>query len=178
MQELITISGHGVHVLLAKQPVSRGNYKQYLHNTGQPLPAVLARPEPPAAPIAYISQAAALDFCRWLGPQEGRRYRLPTMAELEELFSVDMTDGFSPELWAHHAGQRPELRGGLKQVYLCEWTAEIEEISQHGDRAPRRLGSIFYPPWLRGGNNAAHAHAALSASEGYSFVTFRVACDG
>ena len=39
--------------------------------------------------------------------------------------------------------------GGLKPVWLCEWTQETEVIGQAGDHAPVGLGSIFYPPWLR-----------------------------
>ena len=67
--------------------------------------------------------------------------------------------------------------GGLKPVWLCEWTQETEVIEQAGDHAPRVLGSIFYPPWLREGNAPGHAQAHLAADEGYSFVTFRLVYD-
>ena len=65
----------------------------------------------------------------------------------------------------------------MKPTYLCEWTQETEELPQLGGDAPgRSLGSVLYPPWVRQGNNASHAQAYLAATEGYSSVTFRLAC--
>ncbi len=126
--------------------------------------------------MVYVSQDDATAFCRWLGPQEGRAYRLPCMAELAELVGEEAAQGVDSEIWPHYHEQRPELRGGLKPAYLCEWTQEVETIPQPGGRS-RVLGSVFYPPWLRQGPNASHLQACLLASEGYSFVTFRVALD-
>ena len=71
----------------------------------------------------------------------------------------------------------PEVIGGLKPVFLCEWTAETETVEQPAGRPAHVLGSIFYPPWLREGSTGMHAQAHLLATEGYSFVTFRVAYD-
>ncbi len=178
MTAFVKVTGVGVRASLANHPVTRAEYKGYLQSTGQPMPPVLKRPEPSNAPIACISQADALAYCHWASAGRGEAYRLPTMAELQALYIEDIADGINLELWAHTPGHVPELRGGLKQVFLCEWTGETEEIPQPAGRPPRVLGSIFYPPWLRQGSNAAHAQAHLLATEGYSFVTFRLACDG
>jgi hypothetical protein len=176
MRELIEVHGPGVAVALAEHPVTRSEYRTYLRAAGQARPAPLAPDERLSDPVTYVSQTDAIAFCRWLGSQEGRAYRLPTMAELAEL-ARDVTDeGVSPEVWPHHHGPRPELRGGMKPTYLCEWTQETETLEQPGGRT-RVLGSIFYPPWLRHGPNASHLHAGLLATEGYSFVTFRLASD-
>lgn len=177
METFLNVTGAGMRALLANHPVTRAEYKGYLQAAGQALPAALKRPEPPGSPVTYISQADALAYCRWAGAVAGRDYRLPTMAELQTLYEEDIADGISLELWPHTPGHMPELRGGLKQVFLCEWTGETEEIPQPAGRPPRVLGSIFYPPWLRHGSNAIHAQAHLLATEGYSFVTFRLACD-
>jgi hypothetical protein len=178
MTELLTLDGHGVRALIASHPVTRESYKRHLRETRQPMPPALKMPAPPSSPVTCVAQVNAREYCHWLSSQEGRTYRLPTMAELLELYSEDVADdGFSPDLWPHHPGEMPELRGGLRQVFLCEWSSEVEEIPQPDQRPPRVLGSIFYPPWLRENANATRAQAHLLSTEGYSFVTFRVATD-
>jgi len=79
--------------------------------------------------------------------------------------------------WSHAEGRLPEMRSGLRPVFLCEWTREVEETGPERDRE-RVMARIFYPPWLREGGNPLHAHAALLASESFSFVTFRVSYEG
>lgn len=175
MQDFIAVEGHGARARLAAHPVTRGAYRDYLEATDQPLPESLGHGEPLSAPITCVSQVDALEYLRWLGSRDGQPYRLPAMGELHELAAEALADGISRELWPHVHGQRPEVRGGLKEIFLCEWTGETEEIAQPGGRPPRRLASIFYPPWLREGSNATHAQAHLLATEGYSFVTFRAA---
>jgi len=175
MDNFIRLTLHGRRTVLAAHPVSRECFKQYLRETDQPTPLFLTRPEPSSNPVTYVSQVDALAYCRWLGAHEGRTYRLPSMSELQEALGEAANEGISPDFWPHTYGQLPELRGGLKPVYLCEWTLETETIEQPSGRPPRILGSIFYPPWLREGSNATHAEAHLLATEGYSFVTFRVA---
>jgi hypothetical protein len=176
MDEFLTLDQHGVHCVIARHPVSRENYKRFLRETHMPVPPALAQPAAPGSAVTYVSQVEARAYCQWLGSHDSRRYRLPTMAELLELYSEDTTaDGFSSDLWPHEPGDRPEIRGGMKQVFLCEWSDEIEEIPQPDQRRSRVLGSVFYPPWLREGANSIHAQAHLLATEGYSFITFRVA---
>lgn len=177
MKTLLKVTGAGVQGWLASQPVTRSAFKDYLRASGQAIPAVLARPAPPTSPVTQISQTDALAFCRWASAGAGHIYRLPTMAELQELYREDIEDGIDLELWPHSPGHTPELREGLKQLFLCEWTGETDEIPQPPGRPARILGSIFYPPWLRHGSNASHAQAHLLATEGYSFVTFRLASD-
>ena len=177
VRDMITLSSQAVHARVASHAVSRQEYKVYLRASGTPIPPALARPEAGAEPATYVSQVEAIGYCRWLSGQEGQAYRLPAMAELEELAGESVQDGSSPEIWPHHHGNRPDLRGGMKEMYLCEWTSETERVPVGGGQPDRILGSIFYPPWLRHGNNATHAQAHLAASEGHSFVTFRVASD-
>jgi hypothetical protein len=177
MDDRITLQGEGYQSVLAAHPVTREDYKQFLHATGRAVPHALAQPEPASRPVTYVSQVDALAYCRWQGERDGRAYRLPAVCELQELAGEIGQQGTASDVWAHEHGERPEVIGGLKPVWLCEWTQETEVIEQAGDREPRTLGSIFYPPWLREGNTPGHAQAHLAATEGYSFVTFRLAYD-
>jgi Sulfatase-modifying factor enzyme 1 len=176
MRELIEVHGPGVTAALAEHPVTRAEHRAYLRAAGQAHLPPMAPDELLSDPVTYVPQTEAITYCQWLSAQEGRAYRLPSMAELSELAREVTEEGISPEIWPHHHEQRPELRGGLKPAYLCEWTQETEILPQPGGRT-RVLGSVFYPPWLRHGPNASHLQACLLASEGYSFVTFRLASD-
>jgi hypothetical protein len=102
---------------------------------------------------------------------------LPTTAELLQLAGNDAKDGVSPELWPHTHNERPEVQGEVGSVYLCEWTGDAEELPPVGAGAPRILGGVFYPPWLRQGNNPTQIQAMMLATQGYSFVSFRMATD-
>jgi len=177
MDDTISLQGEGYHSVLATHPVTRESFKQFLHDTKRAVPHALAQPEAGSRPITYVSQVDALAYCRWQGGRDGRTYRLPTVCELQELAAEIGQQGTASDVWAHEHGERPEVIGGLKPVWLCEWTQETEVIEQTGDRVPRTLGSIFYPPWLREGNSPSHAQAHLAADEGYSFVTFRLVYD-
>jgi len=145
------------------------------------MPHALTLPASGTAPVIYASQTSAREYCDWLSTQEGRRYRLPTMSELLMLYSDDPDkDAFGPDLWPYQANNLSGVRGGglsegLRHVFLCEWSNEVEEVPQPDHRPARLLGSIFYPPWLREGGTLTQAY--LQATEGYSFVTFRVAAD-
>jgi hypothetical protein len=177
MDDTITLDEHGFRSTLAARPVTRGSYLRYLHEAGQPTPHVLTRSAPATDPIIYVSQVEATAYCRWLSAREAHDCRLPTMAELGELNGELEERDQGPEAWPHTHGAMPEVIGGLKPVFLCEWTAETDALEQPAGRPARVLGSIFYPPWLREGSTAIHAQAHLLATEGYSFVTFRVAYD-
>ena len=177
MDDTITLQGAGYHSVLARHPVTRESYKQFLHDTKRDMPHALAEPETGTRSVTYVSQVDALAYCRWQGARDGRTYRLPAVCELQELAGELGQPGANPDVWAHERGERPEVIGGLKPVWLCEWTQETESIEQSGDRAPRALGGIFYPPWLRDGNTPGHAQAHLAADEAYSFVTFRLVYD-
>jgi hypothetical protein len=171
---MIEVRGHGVHASLGAHPVTRGEYKAFVRATGRSTSGHPGAVESPSEPVTCVSQVDAIAYGRWLGPQEGCIYRLPSLAELSELANEAAMEGISPEIWPHHHDYRPELRGGFKPVHLCEWTLETETIPRP-DGQSRVLGSVFYPPWLREGPNASHQQACLLASEGYSFVTFRLA---
>ena len=177
MGNTIALDEHGFHSVLAAQPVTRESYRRYLHDTSQPTPRALTLPAPPSDPIIYVSQVDATAYCRWLCAQQARACRLPTMSELEELNGELAERDEGPEAWPHTQGTLPEVLGGLKPDFLCEWTAETETVAQPAGRPAHVLGSIFYPPWLREGSTGMHAQAHLLATEGYSFVTFRVAYD-
>jgi hypothetical protein len=178
MIETITLAARGMHVAVAARPVTRQEFKTYLAAVGEPLSVALARTDTPTAPVVFVSQTAAVAYCDWLGAREGRRCRLPNMAELHELADEVSQEGISVEIWPHYRQPHPEFRGGMRPTYLCEWTQETKELPQYGDAGSVRvLGSIFYPPWVRESGNSAQAQAYIHAAEGYSFVTFRVACE-
>ena len=178
MSELdsVKLSGGQVHVAL--HPVTVGEYKLFLRETGRTTPHALKQIHSSSAPVIDVSQVDAVAYCVWLGSQTGRTLRLPRMAELHDLMSGEDGDELEAGMWPHQGGHLTELRGGLKPVYLCEWTSDVVEGAHYGDRPPRILADIFYPPWLREGSNVGHVHASLSVQEGYAFVTFRVAYDG
>jgi formylglycine-generating enzyme required for sulfatase activity len=113
---------HGVHAVLATHPVTRGEYKEYLRVSGLAIPPSLARIAPPSVPVTDVSRVDAVAYCEWLGRRESRPYRLPTIAELLELAAEAEEDGISDEVWPHQRGHRPEVRGGMKEMFLCEWT--------------------------------------------------------
>jgi hypothetical protein len=170
---MIEVRGHGEAAELAEHPVTKAEYRAYLRGVGQATPR-LAPEERLSDAVTYVSQADAIVYCQWLGKQEGRAYRLPTMSELCTLSSEATADDPDPDCWSHHHENHSELQGGMTPTYLCEWTEETETVSQPGGRT-RVLGRVFYPPWLREGPNTSHVQAGLLASEGYSFVTFRLA---
>jgi formylglycine-generating enzyme required for sulfatase activity len=176
MREMIEVRGPGVAAELAEHPVTKAEFRSYVRAVGRRNPPPLAPGERSSDPVTYVSRDDAVAFCQWLSTKEGRTYRLPRIAELSELAGDAASEGVSLEIWPHTYERRPELRGGLKPDYLCEWTQETETVPLPGGRV-RVLGSVFYPPWLRHGANASHQQACLLASEGYSFVTFRVASD-
>ena len=175
MVETLTLKARGQAVTMAAHPVTRQEYLFYLAAVGQCAPVALARSDNPLAPVTHVSQVDAIGYCRWLGAKCGLHCRLPTMAELHELANEITQDGISPEVWPHYHQRHPELRGGMRPTYLCEWTQETEAIPQYdAARSNRTLGSVFYPPWVRASGHSGHAQAFISATEGYSFVTFRV----
>jgi hypothetical protein len=177
MDDTITLQGEGYHSVLATHPVTRESYRQFLRDSGRAVPQALAQPEPGSRSVTYVSQVDAFAYCHWQGQRDGRAYRLPSVCELQELADELGQHGATSDVWAHEPGERPEVIGGLKPVWLCEWTQETEVVEQAGDHAPRVLGSIFYPPWLREGSTSGHAQAHLAADQGYSFVTFRLVYD-
>jgi hypothetical protein len=173
-------------VHLAAHPVSLPEFLAFVRQAGRDLPRGVKRApaNAPGAPepVVGVSQRDAAAYCDWVCRREGRACRLPKSDELDALMPQAMASqahGMVPDagFWPHERGRIPELRGGLKPLFLCEWTCETEEAvsRQHPERV---LAHIFYPPWLREGNNPVHAQAALLASDGYSFVTFRVSCEG
>ena len=137
MEDIITLNEPGLHGVLAAHPVNRENYRRYLRETGQPAPPVFARPEPPTNPVTYISQVDALAYCRWLSTQQGHAYRLPTMAELQELARETADEGISPDFWPHTHGQLSELRGGSSRSSCASgpWRPKSSSSRGAGRRA-------------------------------------------
>ncbi len=178
MDEFIAIKLSGAQVHLAVNPVTVGAYKRFAHETGRSIRHGLKQIRSAVAPVICVSQADAVGYCAWLGGRTGRTFRLPSMAELYDLISDEDGDALDAGLWPQQERHLTELRGGLKPVYLCEWTCDTVAGPAYGDRPPRILADIFYPPWLRDGGNVGHVHASLSAEEGYGCVTFRLAYDG
>ena len=176
--EFIEVEVSGRRVYVALHPVTVEEFCTFMDASGRPRPPRLRCGRSGSSPVVEVAQEDAAAYCRWLCRQEGRACRLPSIAELQTLMEDAQADDLDFGVWPTEAGRMPALRGGLKPVCLCEWTCETLEVPRSDGRHARALASIFYPPWLREGNNVMHVHASVSASEGYSFVTFRVACDG
>jgi hypothetical protein len=168
MVELIKLKREGLADSVATRPVSLQEYRAFLRATGQPMPQELARVTNANEPVVYVSQVAGLEYCHWLGAQ----YRLPSVAELLALMGPAGLEGTSKEMWPHTRSQWVQ-RGA---TYLCEWTRDSQTLPPASGGEPRVLASVFYPPWLRHGNSPKEIEAMMLASQGYSFVSFRVAC--
>jgi hypothetical protein len=172
----VTVQTWELHARLATHPVTLGEYRLFLTATERPLPPAPAHHDADdREPVVEVSQLDAAAYCDWLGGQEGAVYRLPSLPELHALECLAEDEGFSAQIWPHRRGDLAEMRGGLKRQYLCEWAIDIEDPPISSDRPERQMAGIFYPAWLRPGNSASHLQAHLLASEGYDFVTFRVA---
>lgn len=174
-------------VRVAAQPVTFAEFSAFLQAAGRPLPKGVRRassgqpggaPSGGSQPVIGVAQPDAAAYCEWAGKRIGKACRLPSIDELDSLMPHTMVThahGVVPDagFWPHEQGQLAEVRGGLKPLFLCEWTRDVlEAVSRaHPERV---MALIFYPPWMREGDNMLHVHAALLASESYSFVTFRV----
>jgi hypothetical protein len=173
--DTIALDLRGQRAVVAAQPITRQQYRMYLAAAGKPAPAPRAMGERSAAPVTYVSQLDALEYCRWLGAKEGRRYRLPVMAELEAMADEIAQEGIDLKVWPYMHQPYLEYRDSIKLTYLCEWTQETDELPRIWSAASACvLCSVFYPPWARSSSNASRTQAHLAASERYSFVTFRV----
>ena len=173
MTELMHPPGLPGKALVATKLVTIAEYKTYLQAVGQPVPRLLVRGHSPNGPATHVSQVDAAACCQWLGRQEGHAYRLPSMAELIALHNAPEETGAEgwPALTTHSNPACDE------HGCHCEWTCETETTPAYEGGEPSVLGSVFYPPWLRPGSSAIHAQAHLCATDGFSFVGFRVASD-
>jgi formylglycine-generating enzyme required for sulfatase activity len=173
---MVQVRGANFRTLVAAQLVARKSYISFLQAAGRGVPPPLARTAPGVTAVTWASQTDAMDYCRWLGKQEGHAYRLPSTAELVAFYAGAEAEGVSPGIWPADAErQAPDCVA--HDACFCEWTCESEEAPIYGTNRVRVMGSIFYPPWLREGANASHVEAHMLATEGYSFISFRVAED-
>jgi formylglycine-generating enzyme required for sulfatase activity len=170
----VKVEGAGFRTLLAPYPVRQAEFEAFARAVGLVWRHGREASERPNAPVTRVSRTNAIAYCEWRTAREGVAFRLPAMAELNALVIALGAAEADPEMWSEENRHTAGLVGGLKAHYLCEWTRETEEIERRGE-PPRVLGSIFYPPWMREGQNHTHAQAHLLASDGYSFVTFRLA---
>jgi hypothetical protein len=177
MTEMIRVQGAGFRSLVAAQLVSRRSFVAYLQAAGKATPPPLTRSGSPASAITWASQVDAAAFCAWLGKQEGGQYRLPSMAELGAFHALAGQENLDAGSWPAEV-ERRALDCVSHNTCFCEWSCETEELPVYGTSEVRVLGSIFYPPWLREVNNVAHVQAHMLATEGYSWISFRVAQDG
>jgi hypothetical protein len=176
MADMIVVKGRDVQAQVCAELVTRRSFLAYLTVTGEPVPAQLARLNGRAGPATWVSQISAAQYCQWLGRQQGQPFRLPKVSELVEFYSAAAMEGVTENLWPAYAERLP-ADCVARDACVCEWTQETQEVSMIGFDQGRTLGSIFYPPWLREGANATHIQAHMLATEGYSFVSFRVARD-
>ena len=173
---MVAVEGQDIHALVAPALVSRRSYVTYLHASGREVPPQLARLGAGPGSVTWVSQVDAAAYCSWLGAREGQPYRLPGIGELVEFYSDAASEGVTPGIWQADAERNPPDCVAHDSCF-SEWTRETLEEPVYGTGIVRVLGSIFYPPWLREGANASHIQAHMLASEGYSFISFRIARD-
>jgi hypothetical protein len=177
MTDMLKVQGVGFRSVVTAQLVTRRAFLGYLEAAGRPVPPPLTRSGAPANAVTWASQVEAAEFCAWLGKHEGGRYRLPSIAELVAFHALAGQERLEVGAWpADVERQAPDCVA--HNSCFCEWTCETEEVPVYGTDQVRVLGSIFYPPWLREGNSVVHVQAHMLATEGYSWISFRVAQDG
>jgi hypothetical protein len=177
MTDMLKVQGADFRSLVGAQLVTRRAYIGFLQAAGRPVPPPLTRSGSPANAVTWAPQVEAAEFCAWLGKQEGGQYRLPSVAELVAFHREAEQKGLEVGVWPADA-EREAPDCVAHDSCFCEWTCETEEVPIYGTDQVRVLGSIFYPPWLREENNVVHVQAHLLATEGYSWISFRVAQDG
>lgn len=180
----VTVGYRTVH--LATSPVTLPDFLEFLRDIDRPVPPGVQRgpanPQGGGQAVVGVTQPDAAAYCEWAGRRIGHACRLPSTDELDALMpqkTVIQRDLEVPDagFWSHEEGRIPEVRSGLRPVFLCEWTREILETGSQHDPA-RTMARIFYPPWLHEGGSSLHAHAALLAGESFPFVTFRLSYEG
>ena len=114
-------------------------------------------------------------FLQLARQREGQPYRLPGIGELVEFYSDAASEGVTPGIWQADAERNPPDCVAHDSCF-SEWTRETLEEPVYGTGIVRVSGSIFYPPWLREGT-ITHIQAHMLASEGYSFISFRIPHD-
>ena len=90
----------------------------------------------PSRPVQVISHNDAVAYCDWLSKQEGRLYRLPTVAEikvatqLSSLTGGPLTNLKQPKTTMTHLFPEPELRLTLPRVagIVAQWTSQEPEL--------------------------------------------------
>ena len=141
--------------LIARHEVTRGQYAEFVDDTGHPTPDGCysygnggwglragrswrdpGYPQSDDHPVACISRADALAYARWLSEHRGLDYRLPTEAEWE---------------YAARAGTDTARPWGDDAADACEW-------ANVGDRA--LLGHYPGWPWTIHPCDDEHAHTA------------------
>jgi hypothetical protein len=176
MTDMLKVQGEGFRSLVAAQLVTRRAFIGFLQAAGRPVPPPLTHSGSPANAVTWASQVEAAEYCAWLGKREGKPYRLPSVAELIAFHYEAEQEGLEAGVWPAAAGRAvPDCVA--HDSCFCEWTCETEEVPIYGTDRVRVLGSLFYPPWLREGNNVVHVQAHMLATEGYSWISFRVAQD-
>jgi len=90
-------------------------------------------------PVVCVSWHDAVEFCRWLGHREGRRYRLPTEAEWEYACRAGTET-------VYHWGDRPEDGAGWCNVADQSAKAEFSKVPSPSLLFPWSDGYVFTAP--------------------------------
>jgi formylglycine-generating enzyme required for sulfatase activity len=154
-----------LRVAVSAKPVSWAEYAPFAEETGRPVPR---RTGLRTSPVTGVSAADALAFAQWLGQHEGRSCRLPRPEELVAL--AHQTQG-GPDVWPCRSSDQNGL-GRYGSGCLAEWMACLSGRTNRGDS----LHCMMHPAWLLGKGKEI-SRGALADGK-YSFVTFRVVCEG
>ena len=73
----VTVSGYSI----GKYPVANREYKEYLEDTNQEVPAIVADPANANHPVVNVSHSDGVKYCKWLSKKTGKNYHLPTEAQ-------------------------------------------------------------------------------------------------
>ncbi len=177
MAEMVAVVERGAAVWIAIRPVSVAEYTMFLRAAGRPLPPAMRRVADRSVAATHVSQQDAEAYCQWLTSTGARVYRLPRLNELIALACDPSADAGCRATWPYLQNEGAEYWGVDEAEQLCEWAAESRVDPIAPGQEDRRMGAIFYPPWVRRSQRILHSSCWLLSCEGYSFVGFRVASD-